>query len=263
MAHSPTFHSPRELVSLGKLTVPELFEWHARENPDYPLYRFYDGEKLHNITYAQAIIGIRRAARYVKACIPTPQIVGVIANAGKSSFQCTCQDVGNSRCHVDTVTYTITQLGILRAGYTMFLISPRNVPAAVADMFRKTGCRHLLLTSDTPIQSLARAALEEVDGVTVYDMPSFETLIPVDAPVKPEEDSVEDLPTDYDKNSLAMILHSSGKIMLLLYTWEHVIIHLRRFHESSEAYPLDTQKDDQLDNYSLYVPILHPRTIAF
>ncbi|KAM5532280.1 hypothetical protein V8D89_014038 [Ganoderma adspersum] len=191
MAHSPTFHSPRELVCSGKLTVPELFEWHARENPDYPLYRFHDGEKLHDITYAQAIIGIRRAARYVKARIPTPQIVGVIANA-------------------DTVTYTITQLGILRAGYTMFLISPRNVPAAVADLFRKTGCRHLLLTSDTPIQNLARAALEEVDGVTVHEMLAFETLIPMDAPVKPDEDSVEDLPTDYDKNSLAMILHSSG-----------------------------------------------------
>ncbi|PIL37207.1 hypothetical protein GSI_00900 [Ganoderma sinense ZZ0214-1] len=191
MTPSPTFHSPRELVCSGKVTVPELFEWHAKENPDYPLYHFHDGQKLHDITYAQAIIGIRRAARYVKARITTPQIVGVIVNA-------------------DTVTYTITQLGILRAGYTMLLISPRNVPAAVADMLRKTGCRHLLLTSDTPIQSLARAALEEVDGVTLHEMPAFDTLIPLNVPVKPEEDSVEDLPTTFDKNSLAMILHSSG-----------------------------------------------------
>ncbi|KAI1786493.1 acetyl-CoA synthetase-like protein [Ganoderma leucocontextum] len=191
-ALSSPFRSPRDLVCSGKLTVPELFEWHARENPDYPLYRFHDGQEVHTITYAQATVGIRRAARYVKARIATPQIVAVIANT-------------------DTVTYAITQLGILRAGYTMFLISPRNVPAAVADMLRKTECRHLLLTSDTPIQSLARAALEEVDGVTtLHEMPAFETLFPVDAPVKPEEDRVEDLPAQFDKDSLAMILHSSG-----------------------------------------------------
>ncbi len=93
MAPSPPFHSPRKLVCSGKLTVPELFEWHARENPNYPLYRFHDGQKLNNITYAQVIIGIRRAARYVKAIITTPQIVGVIANAGKRSFECTCQAI--------------------------------------------------------------------------------------------------------------------------------------------------------------------------
>lgn len=96
----------------------------------------------------------------------------------------------------------------------MLLISPRNVPAAVADMLRKTGCRHLLLTPDTPIQTLAQAALEEVEGVTLHDMPAFETLIPVDVPAKPEKDSVEDLPTQFDKNALAMILHSSGKFLL-------------------------------------------------
>ena len=96
----------------------------------------------------------------------------------------------------------------------MFLISPRNVPAAVADMLRKTGCRNLLLTSDAPIQSLARAVLAEVDGVTSHEMPAFETLIL--APVKPEEDSVEDLPTEFDRNSLAMILHSSGEPILLI-----------------------------------------------
>ena len=81
----PSFHSPRELVCSGKLTVPELFEWHARENPDYPLYRFHDGKKVNDITYAQAITGIRLAARYVRAHIPTPQIIGAIANAGEGT----------------------------------------------------------------------------------------------------------------------------------------------------------------------------------
>ena len=96
----------------------------------------------------------------------------------------------------------------------MFLISPRNVPAAVADMLRKTGCRHLLLTPDAPIQSLAQTALEQVEGVTLHEMPAFETLIPMDVSVKLEEDSAQDLPAQFDKNALAMILHSSGKFLL-------------------------------------------------
>ena len=45
-------------------------------------------------------------------------------------------------------------MGILRSGHTMFLISPRNAPAAVVDMLRKTNCRHVLVSQDTLIQEL-------------------------------------------------------------------------------------------------------------
>ena len=69
----------------------------------------------------------------------------------------------------------------MRAGYPVFPISPRNVPAAVADMLRKTGCRHILLSPDAPIQELARAALEEVEGVSLHEIPTFEQLFPTDA----------------------------------------------------------------------------------
>ena len=79
------FRSPRDLVSSWKLTIPELYEWHARENPDCELYRFHDGSKVHALTYAQAIKGIRRAARYVRTRITTPQVVAVIANVGETS----------------------------------------------------------------------------------------------------------------------------------------------------------------------------------
>ena len=84
MTAALAFNSPRELVLSGKLSMPQIFEWHATENPDYPFYRFHDGSKINTLTYAQAIGGIRRAARYVKACIPTPQIVAVIANIGRT-----------------------------------------------------------------------------------------------------------------------------------------------------------------------------------
>ncbi|TBU32715.1 acetyl-CoA synthetase-like protein [Dichomitus squalens] len=189
MTAVPAFRSPRELVISGELSMPELYEWHARENPDYPLYRFHDGNEVNTLTYAQVIKAIRRAARYVQARIATPQIVAVIAN-------------------IDTITYSIIQLGIMRAGYTMFLISPRNVPAAVADMLRKTECRHLLLSSDALVQDLAKKALAELNGVTLHDVPTFEQLFPADASV--DGLSTEDLPATLDINGLCMILHSSG-----------------------------------------------------
>ncbi|EJF55750.1 acetyl-CoA synthetase-like protein [Dichomitus squalens LYAD-421 SS1] len=173
----------------GKLTIPDLFEWHATENPDYPLYRFHDGVRVTTITYAQAIKGIRRAARYVKARVTMPQVVAVIAN-------------------VDTITCSINQLGIMRAGYPVFPISPRNVPAAVADMLRKTECRHILISSDAPIQELARAASEEIDGVCLHEMPVFEQLFPTDA--FEEELHADDLPASFDMKGVCVILHSSG-----------------------------------------------------
>lgn len=100
----------------------------------------------------------------------------------------------------------------MRAGYTMFLISPRNVPAAVADMLRKTECRHLLLSPDDPAQELARRALEEVDGVSLHDVPTFDQLFPAGAPVG--EPEAEDLPSTFDMNGLSMIAHSSGEFGL-------------------------------------------------
>ena len=97
---------------------------------------------------------------------------------------------------------------MLRAGYIMFLISPRNVPAAIADMLRKTDCRHLMLSSDGPVQELAKKALEELDGVTLHTIPTFEQLFSANSSL--DELGTEDSPAKYDPNSLAMILHSSG-----------------------------------------------------
>ena len=91
----------------------------------------------------------------------------------------------------------------------MFLISPRNVPAAVVDMLRKTNCHHVLVSQDEPVQKLMSTALAELPGVTLHPIPTYEDLFPAGAPV---DDALEpdDLPKEYDMNSHAMILHSSG-----------------------------------------------------
>ncbi len=101
-------------------------------------------------------------------------------------------------------------MGILRAGHTTFLISPRNVPAAVVDMLRKTDCRHVLASQDEPTQTLLHTAQKDLESLTLYRMPVFEDLYPQNAPL--DEGEPDDLPKEYDMESVAMILHSSGML---------------------------------------------------
>ncbi|KAI1798469.1 acetyl-CoA synthetase-like protein [Ganoderma leucocontextum] len=189
-ATSTEFLSPRPIVESGKVkSVPELFEWHARENAKHPFFRYHDGDKLNDINCEQLAGGIRRAARYINSQISSPSIVAVFANA-------------------DTVTYITTSLGVLRAGHSLFLISGRNVPAAVADMLRRTGCRHIIVSPDSTIQSLSKAVSDQVEGVSLHPIPPFADLFAPNA--SGATDAAGDLPNKYDEEELALILHSSG-----------------------------------------------------
>ena len=90
----------------------------------------------------------------------------------------------------------------------MFLISPRNAPAAVVDMLRKTNCRHVLVSQDTPIQELVQPVKKELHDVELHAMPTFEDIYPGNAAEGDEEP--DDLPKSYGLTNVAMILHSSG-----------------------------------------------------
>ena len=81
------FASPKAAVTSGEVrSIPELFQWHARENPGYPFFRYHNGEKLDHISYAQLHLGIHRAARYISARIPSPTTIAVLANVGASYY---------------------------------------------------------------------------------------------------------------------------------------------------------------------------------
>ena len=68
-----TFRPPRSLIEAsGTITIPDLLEWHAEHNADYPLFRFHDGQAAKEITYAEARKGIRRAASAVLCGSCTP-----------------------------------------------------------------------------------------------------------------------------------------------------------------------------------------------
>ena len=84
-APKTVFHSPRSVIAAGTATIPGLYEWNARENAQYPVFRFYDHEGLKTITYAEAILAIRRVAHYVRSFVNSEERVpvAILANVGE------------------------------------------------------------------------------------------------------------------------------------------------------------------------------------
>ena len=99
-------------------------------------------------------------------------------------------------------------MGVLRAGHKVFLISARNVPLAVVDMLRKTGCRDILVSPDAPARDLAQTAAQDLEGVTIHPMLDFNDLVPSD--VESADDNADDLPKEYNMEDVAVMMHSSG-----------------------------------------------------
>ncbi|KAI9064759.1 acetyl-CoA synthetase-like protein [Trametes sanguinea] len=205
------FSAPLELLKAGA-AVPHLYDWQAKENPNYPLFTYHDGDQLKYITYASANSAIDRAARYILSGLShrdgdgTPPVIAVFVNA-------------------DTITSFCGIVGILRAGCTAFLISIRNGAAAVADMLQRTGASQLIMTQDVLVREVVKDALSKLSAgqVTVRDMPTFEDLFPnADRkPAKAFEADIE-LPKTYDMDSCAIILHSSGSTdQPKPYRWTH------------------------------------------
>ncbi|TBU38867.1 acetyl-CoA synthetase-like protein [Dichomitus squalens] len=191
-----SYVSPKSFIESGKATIPELYEWNARENPSYHIFRLDSGQGIEGISYAEMNKGILRAARLVSSLVgpnasPGHHVVAIVASA-------------------DTITYATVILGILRAGHVAFPISPRNSAAAVADLLSKTKCTQLLASRDPHMSDLVKDALAGLGGVKQHAMPQYEDLFP--SGVAESDDDARDflVMPKYDLDSPAMILHSSG-----------------------------------------------------
>ena len=116
----------------------------------------------------------------------------------------------------DTITYFCTILGIFKAAGVVFIVSPRNTPAAVAELLQRTGTTHALVSSDAPMQELAASALtiltKSGHQVEQHPMPLFEDLYPeAEDPTSPFAADV-DIPTKYNMSAPGFALHSSGPL---------------------------------------------------
>ncbi|KAI0634096.1 acetyl-CoA synthetase-like protein [Trametes polyzona] len=213
-----TFCRPIALLEKGT-TVPELYDWHARENPNFPLFVYNNGDEREFVTYASANQAMDRAARYIISGVPP------LDHSARSSGKPTVIAI---LARADTITYFCTTIGVIRAGYTAFLISIRNGAAGVADMLKRTGAIQLIVSQDDAVRNIARDALARLpeSQIALRDMPVPEDLFPTKpvAADSPFEKAVE-FPAPHSVDTPAVILHSSGSTSFpKTIPWTHKVL---------------------------------------
>lgn len=143
----------------------------------------------------------------------------------------------------------------MRAGCTLFPVSTRNAAVAVADMFKRTATGHMIVSSDAVLREAAKDALEELakveHSVIQLDLPTFEDLFTENLDATSPLEAVVELPTTFDMNTLASIMHSSGMVAR---AWHlpgaRQLMTLRRFHRPPKDHWLDSQDDGQMGKAS-------------
>ena len=208
-------------------TVPQLYEQQAQSHPNYPLFVYQDPDgRLVYISLSTAVAAMHRAAHLIAARLPAsltrkalgghPSVVAILAATGKVHSS---RKNDFSQRMVDAITFMTTQLGIMRAGLTVFMISPRNSPEAIAHLLRGSGVRHLLVEPTAVMQTLANQSLDlirasdatdEEKSLEYSDMPVFQELY-LEAP-QSNLTTGEYPAVKVNMNAPTLILHSSGSV---------------------------------------------------
>ena len=107
-------------------------------------------------------------------------------------------------------------VGVQRAGFVSFPISPRNSPAAVAYLLTKTSSEYVLVGAEQNLQDLFAATLQlmrEENAPLPHQitMPTFEDLY-----VQGTDTYVPLPPLDADFDEPTVMMHSSGSSMICL-----------------------------------------------
>ena len=96
----------------------------------------------------------------------------------------------------------------------MFLISTRNAAATVADMAKRTGLAHLIVSYDTIMNEVADDAIKLLafDGLEIkkYRMPVFEDLFPEVPDMNSLFEKNAGLSRTHEPHGYSTIIHSSG-----------------------------------------------------
>lgn len=106
-------------------------------------------------------------------------------------------------------------IGVQRAGFVSFPISPRNSPAAVAHLLTKTSSEYLIVGSEQNLQELAAAAFHLMQEANTslpdrMQMPVFEELY-----VHNFDAAFEPLPPlNADLDEPTVMMHSSGMLLI-------------------------------------------------
>ncbi|KAI0073515.1 acetyl-CoA synthetase-like protein [Panus rudis PR-1116 ss-1] len=202
----------------GSLTLPEIYDWHLENSPDHPLFLYGedaeegsgrplgDGGEVVTLTWRDVVRGIHRAGWAVKRNIE---------NGGWRSDKDERPMVA-ILASLDFITYFTFLVGVLRAGYKVFFISPRNSIGAVAHLLAKTNTTHLFVGRDDALRHNAKEAIKSMRESNsdawipeLFETATFEELYPEKAGL-PEGDFQLLPPVKQRLEDTAIITHSSG-----------------------------------------------------
>uniref|UniRef100_A0A8H7XLR3 AMP-dependent synthetase/ligase domain-containing protein n=1 Tax=Psilocybe cubensis TaxID=181762 RepID=A0A8H7XLR3_PSICU len=190
---SPTFKAPPFRESF--FTVPELYDWHSVHSKDHPYFVYFDETTQTNITmrWSDAVRAVHFIANHVMRTVGEQEhgaakpLIGLYSSA-------------------DTLTYILSFVGILRAGYPVFLISKRLAPAALEHLVTKSGVKHVFVAEHDKILS---NNIQDIQSklcarIGVSHIPFWlDTLSPEFVVQKPPMGQ-------YNPEDICLVLHSSG-----------------------------------------------------
>ncbi|KAJ3557933.1 hypothetical protein NM688_g1205 [Phlebia brevispora] len=205
--HSKTFRPP---PFDHDLSVPGLYEYHAKNSPDHPVFTYadVDANTLHDISYSDAWNSIITLAEIVRQNYERSQHKSREARTNR-------RPVIGVLALSDTLTYVYMLVAIMSLGYTAFPLSPRNNPGVTAHLLEITGVQELYVSEDSAMQALASesAKLLSEKGLKVelLQMVKFTGL--QGAKDRFEQFTRQSV-VDIEDNDVTLILHSSGTTAL-------------------------------------------------
>ncbi|EIN09240.1 acetyl-CoA synthetase-like protein [Punctularia strigosozonata HHB-11173 SS5] len=194
----------------GSFTILQCYDWHASNSSQHPLFVYAENDLTTKTLYwADVVHASHRAGRIVSDHVGVKSkkpVVAILAGA-------------------DMITYFTCCVGIMRAGYTFFLISPRNSAPAVrkpnvlAHLLSSVRADHVLLGSESIFSQLATAAFSSMSSDSV---PST-SIIPMFKDLYMPTNLHEPLPDPkVGPNDPVFMLHSSGSTAFpKVITWTH------------------------------------------
>ncbi|KAF9025136.1 NRPS-like enzyme [Hymenopellis radicata] len=203
MAVAPEFDfkdlSPSPLD--GTLALHALPEFHAKNSPDHPVFRYEDPSDggIKSLRWTQVFLAIQVARQILQGSFGVPlsgthPVVAILVNA-------------------DTMSFFAVFQGLMQAGFVPFPISVRNSVAAVLHVLKETKCTHMIVSLDQHLQTIAEMVCHEYNSGTLelgpmrrIQMPSFESLYHIGN----DGQSLYESTPDFEWTDTAVIFHSSG-----------------------------------------------------
>ncbi|KAJ8509096.1 hypothetical protein ONZ45_g8704 [Pleurotus djamor] len=170
----------------GSLLLSQIVDFNSEHNTWLPVFKYHaDGSDTHIVNPTGSDEAFTKVVAIVALC--------------------------------DTIVYQALMLGIHKAGFIPFPISPRNSPAAVIRLLKATNCHRIIATKVT-LKALIEGVQSQLDqdkstfSLTVDEVPSLESVFPKLGyeTANDEFSPYPDYPVKPSLSSLALYLHSSG-----------------------------------------------------